>query len=290
MLSIEKLLGYEGKNVVITGAASGMAKAATELLLSLGANVWAIDRNPVDLPVRKSIQADLSRQDTIDDLMDELPDKIDAAFICHGVALMKGRDKLVQMINYVGAQYLAEHILPRVVDCGSITFISSTGGYDWSTNLKYVDELISLHTFPEQEAWIDSHLSLFENPDFFDSYCFSKQCLSAYVKKNARDERYIGRKIRLNAIGPSYSATGLIKDFNLAISTDGTEASGAEIMNEVFLKSWNGRPGTSEEMGYPLVLIGSDVFSYLSGQVIYIDYGFTSVIDYENAKKQSEVQ
>jgi NAD(P)-dependent dehydrogenase (short-subunit alcohol dehydrogenase family) len=33
MLSIEKIIGLEGKNVVITGAASGMAKAATELPL-----------------------------------------------------------------------------------------------------------------------------------------------------------------------------------------------------------------------------------------------------------------
>ena len=30
-----------------------------------------------------------------------------------------------------------------------------------------------------------------------------------------------------------------------------------EIMKNMFLKSWNGRPGTSEDMGYPLVVIGA---------------------------------
>ena len=43
MLDIKDLLGFKGKTVVITGAASGMAKCATELLLSLGADVYAVD-------------------------------------------------------------------------------------------------------------------------------------------------------------------------------------------------------------------------------------------------------
>ena len=55
-MDLKKLFGYEGKNVVITGAASGMARSATELLISLGANVYAIDINPVDLNVTQSYQ------------------------------------------------------------------------------------------------------------------------------------------------------------------------------------------------------------------------------------------
>ena len=37
------VLGYSGKVCVITGAASGMGAAATELLLQLGAEVHALD-------------------------------------------------------------------------------------------------------------------------------------------------------------------------------------------------------------------------------------------------------
>ena len=37
------VLGYSGKKVVITGAASGMGAAATQLLISLGAEVHALD-------------------------------------------------------------------------------------------------------------------------------------------------------------------------------------------------------------------------------------------------------
>ena len=29
-------------------------------------------------------------------------------------------------------------------------------------------------------------------------------------------------------------------------------------------------------MGFPMVVVGSDICSYMSGQLIYIDYGLTS--------------
>ena len=35
--------GYNGKTVVVTGAASGMGKAAAEMLVDLGAKVYALD-------------------------------------------------------------------------------------------------------------------------------------------------------------------------------------------------------------------------------------------------------
>ena len=35
--------GYNGKTVVVTGVASGMGKATAEMLVELGANVYALD-------------------------------------------------------------------------------------------------------------------------------------------------------------------------------------------------------------------------------------------------------
>ena len=94
MRTLEELVGYKDKNVVITGSASGMAKAATELLIAFGAKVYAIDRNDIDLPVYKSIKGDLSTREGIDSVVSELPEKIDALFMCHGVALIKKKEKL----------------------------------------------------------------------------------------------------------------------------------------------------------------------------------------------------
>ena len=283
MKSIEELLGYQNKTVVITGAASGMAKAATELLLSLGAKVYAVDRNATDLPVFQFISGDLSKKATIDEVVAQLPEKIDALFMCHGVGIGKGKEKFIQMVNFVGQRYMVEQLLPRMADAGSVTFISSTGGYGWEHNMQNVGEVLACSTFEASEKWVDEHLDLFTEGQSPDPYQFSKQCVSAYVKEKTRAPEFIGRKIRINAIAPSFTSTALIKEFNLAASNDGTEAGGAQVMYDLFLKSWNGRAGLPEEMGYPLVFIGSDLFSYLSGQVLYIDYGMTGELDYQAA-------
>ena len=107
-MDLKKLFGYEGKNVVITGAASGMSHAATKLLIELGANVYAIDINPIDLPVSESFQADLSDKDAIDNLLEKLPNKIDALFLCHGIAAFPGNELKVQKVNFYSQKYMTE--------------------------------------------------------------------------------------------------------------------------------------------------------------------------------------
>ncbi len=288
MLKLEELVGLKDKNVVITGAASGMAKVATDLLLSLGAKVYAIDRNAVEAPVEKSIQGDLSKKESIDAVVAQLPDKIDAAYLCAGVGLRPNWEKFIQMVNFVGSRYLAEALLPKMVDGGSITFISSTGGYGWTGNMKMVGQLLAAKTFEDAESWIDAHIDYFKEEGAPDPYQFSKQCMSAYVKAKCRSEEYIMRKIRINAIGPSFTATPLIADFNKAVSRDGSEKSGEDEMYNLFLKSWNGRAGLPEEMGYPMVIIGSKLCSYLSGQVVYIDFGMTGEMDFQQACAAAE--
>lgn len=284
-LNIEKLLGFEGKTVAITGAASGMAHCAAELLLALGAKVYAIDMNDVDLPVEKVIKGNLADKNAIDNVVNELPDQIDVLYMCHGVGLRPGREKFIQMVNFVGQRYMAEALLPKIKDGGSITFISSSGGYGWEHNMGNVGALLETETFGEAEQWVEAHTDMFgqEGPD---PYQFSKQCLSAYVKSKTRDEAFIGRKIRINAIAPSFTSTPLIRDFNAAVSKDGTNESGENEMYNLFLRSWNGRPGKPEEMAYPLVIAGSDICSYLSGQVIYIDFGMTGEMDWKAASSK----
>ena len=106
--------------MVITGSASGMAKSATELLLSLGANVYAIDINPIDLPVKKAYQADLSKKEEIDGVIQDLPDQIDALFLCHGIAAFPGNELLVQKVNFYSQKYITEQLLSRIREHGSV--------------------------------------------------------------------------------------------------------------------------------------------------------------------------
>ena len=86
-MEVNDLFGLKGKNVVITGTGSGMGHAAAELLVQLGANVYAAThRRPLDLPVTASIACDLSNKGGCDKLIDAAPEHIDALFVCHGTA------------------------------------------------------------------------------------------------------------------------------------------------------------------------------------------------------------
>ncbi|MCI8588687.1 MAG: SDR family oxidoreductase [Bacilli bacterium] len=270
-MDLKKLFGYEGKNVVITGAASGMSMAATKLLLELGANVYAIDINKIELPVTKSYQADLSKKEEIDKVVEELPEKIVALFLCHGIAYFPGREMLVQKVNFYGQKYMVEQLLERISDHGSVTFISSVGGFGWQQVYEKAVELINLPTWEDAMQWYEEH------PDLIQSaYVFAKQCLESYVTYKCMSKEFIDRRIRLNAINPGDTITGLTEDFNKATSPKGDVKEGEEMISNIFLKSWNGYAAKPEEMGHPLVVIGSNICSYMSGQLIYIDFGLTS--------------
>lgn len=271
-MDLKKLFGYVGKNVVITGAASGMAKSAAEMLIELGANVYAIDINPVELNVTKSFQADLSKKEEIDRVIAELPSELDALFLCHGIAYFPGKELLVQKVNFYSQKYMIEELLPRVKEHGTVNIISSVGGFGWQTVYDKAVELINLKTWDEAMEWYDKHPELIQS-----AYVFAKQCLESYVTFKCMAPEFIDKRIRLNAINPGDTTTGLTEDFNKSTSPNGDVAEGEEMISNIFLKSWNGYAATPAQMGYPLVAIGSDIFSYMSGQLIYIDMGLTSM-------------
>lgn len=270
-MDLKKIFGYEGKTVVITGSASGMSKSATELLIELGAKVYAIDINLIELPVEKAYQADLSDKESIDKVISDLPTKIDALFLCHGIAQFPGKELLVQKVNFYSQKYMTEKLLDRISEHGSVTFISSVGGFGWQQVYNKAIELINIPTWEEAMKWYE------ENPELTNNaYVFSKQCLESYVTYKCMSKEFINKRIRLNAINPGDTTTGLTPDFNKSTSPTGNPEEGEAIISSIFLKSWNGYPAEPKEMGYPMVVVGSDICSYMSGQLIYIDFGLTS--------------
>ena len=270
-MDLKKIFGYEGKTVVITGSASGMSKSATELLIELGAKVYAIDINPIELPVEKAYQADLSDKEAIDKVISDLPTKIDVLFLCHGIAQFPGKELLVQKVNFYSQKYMTEKLLDRISEHGSVTFISSVGGFGWQQIYNKAIELINIPTWEEAMKWYK------ENPELTNNaYVFSKQCLESYVTYKCMSKEFINKRIRLNAINPGDTTTGLTPDFNKSTSPTGNSEEGEAIISNIFLKSWNGYPAEPKEMGYPMVVVGSDICSYMSGQLIYIDFGLTS--------------
>ena len=268
-MDIGGLFGLEGKNVVVTGAGSGMGRAASRLLVELGANVYAtVRRHPLDFPVRREIPSELGTREGLDALVAELPSVVDALFVCHGISNSVGMTNglEVQLTNFLSFRYLTEALLPRMSEGSSVTFISSNGGWEWRERAAACMELIETAGWNEALAWYASHPELTN-----DGYVFAKQCQNVYVHAKVHDPAFVSRHVRINAIAPGLTKTGLTDDFNRSLTGDA--AFGQSVLEDMYLSTWNGRWAKPEEMGYPMVVLGSRLCSYVSGQVIYIDWG-----------------
>ena len=125
--------GYQEKVVIVTGASSGMWKATAEMLVDLGAKVYALDWNICDVKgVEKFVHVDLSKKDSIDQAMKDLPKHIDSFFGIAGVSGMKNDFMTTVSIDFIANKYICEkYLIHSMTENGTIAFMTSTGGNGW---------------------------------------------------------------------------------------------------------------------------------------------------------------
>ncbi len=257
------VLGYAGRKVVITGAASGMGAAAARMLVDLGAEVHALDVAAVEAPVKQSISVDLADPASIEAAAGKLPDRIDVLFHCAGVPGPPRFDAVTTMlVNFIGLRHLTEAVVDRVADAGAIASITSVAGMGWQKNLENVKALMEVTDFEAARAWCA------ERPDVANGYLFSKQCIIYYTKALA--VRLLPREVRVNCISPSPTDTAMLPDFHAQ--------AGQEFIDEHFMAPV-GRNASPEDMAGPLVFLGSKLAGFISGQDLTVDYGYKASVE-----------
>ena len=254
-------LGYEGKQVVMTGAATGMGAAAAELLVELGAEVFALDIADVKAPVHRLLRTDMKNRESIDSAIAELPEEIDVLFNCAGVPHPPASAFDTMMINFVGLRHLTDALLPRVRQGGAVSSIASTAGMAGKTNLDRVRGFLALETFEAGETWLK------DDPELgADAYGFSKQCIIVYTQELAGE--LAKREVRITCISPSPTDTVFMTTLMGEMPKEAIEP---------FTPS-NGRFAASLEMGRVLVLLGSDLAGFISGVNIPVDFGYCAEV------------
>ena len=82
------VLQYEGKRVIVTGAASGMGAATAQILVDLGAEVHAVDiKKPEVTGLASYAECDLSNPAQVDATVAKIGKIVNALFNCAGLPL-----------------------------------------------------------------------------------------------------------------------------------------------------------------------------------------------------------
>ena len=258
--------GYQNKNVVVTGASSGMGKATAEMLVDLGAKVYALDWNECDVKgIKQYVHVDLSKKESIDQAMKELPSHIDSYFGIAGVSGMKNDFMTTVSIDFIANKYICEeYLIHAMSENGTIAFMTSTGGNGWEKeeNKKYyIDAILASGWNATVEAIMKTGFQYLPGTLGYPYSKLAMNYYTAYLQKS-----FASKKIRVNAVLPGSTDTGMKSEF--------TEmAHGEEGLLSHF--GYAHRLAYSIEMAGPIVFLNSDMATYASGVLMEVDYGNT---------------
>lgn len=262
--NMKDYFGYAGKNVVVTGGASGMGKAAAEILVDLGAEVYVLDWAETDVAgIAGYIHTDLSDRASIDAAFEKLPEKIGSFFGIAGIS-GAGTDfcKTVR-IDAISNKYICEeYLLKRMEKGGSIAIMTSLGGLGWEMedNQKWLKPVLEAEGWDAAVQAVES-LPFAKMPGTF-GYPYSKLAMNLYVAM--MQKTFAAKGIRFNAVLPASTTSGLTGDFEkMAGGKDKLMAN----------NGYGEDLARSEDMAKPIVFLNSDMASYVSGELMLVDFG-----------------
>jgi len=257
---VKHLLSYEGKRVIVTGAASGMGEATARLVAELGGEVLAIDVKKPSVGVARFLEVDLRDPIAIESAAAEIG-PVRALFNCAGLPGGALPPLDVMLVNFVGLRHLTEAVIPHLSAGDAIASISSAAGVMYQALQAQVKPLLALSEFPAARDWVATKA---REPGF-EPYSFSKMCTILYtLVRGCSLAPATG--IRINCVSPGPTDTPMMAHF-------------IEQAGQTFLDNFprplrrNARP---EEQAWILAFLNSDAASYVNAENVFSDGGFAA--------------
>ena len=101
---------FEGKTIVVTGAASGIGAETARIVKEQGATVIGLDLNEPAANVDRYIRVDMSDPASIDEAVAAIPAGVDAICNIAGLPPTKNR-ALVLKVNFLGLRDFTEKMI-----------------------------------------------------------------------------------------------------------------------------------------------------------------------------------
>lgn len=259
---MDDVLGYHGKAVVVTGAASGMGEATARILVDLGATVTAVDIKRATVPGARALQIDLRDRANIEEVAASIEGPVDGLFSCAGLPGPPFSEMDTILVNFVGARHLAEQLVPKMSPGSAISVVSSSAAIGWQDHIKTITGLLETSCFDGAVSWLEAN----EKTWSWSGYAYSKYVIDAWVGWWYPELARHG--IRINCINPGPTETAMMPAFQ--------DFAGKEVVDQSVGPV--GRYSTPEEQAWPLVCLGSPRLSYVGGAVLWTDGGWNGAM------------
>lgn len=243
-----------GKNIVVTGAASGIGAETADELKRQGAGVVGVDRHPVEASVDRYVEADLSTADGIAAAVEEIGGGIDG--LCNIAGLPPTAPaEAVLGVNALGLMRLTGQMVGSLNDGASIVNLSSLAGSGWPLSVDACKDFIANATFDNLHELVEKY-----EAHGGRSYFFSKEILHVWTMQNRWTWR--DRSIRMNSVCPGPVDTPILPDF---IATLGERA-------EEDMKVMD-RPGNPADIAPVVAFLCHDSSAWIRGANLPVDGG-----------------
>lgn len=246
---------YDGKSVIVTGAASGIGRATARRLAAEGGRVACLDVSEAALS--EVVSEIVSEGGTATALACEVSDVGQVRAAVESAVSEFGPTDVLCNIAGIGRYYNSTEMEPE--DWQRIIAVNLTGTW-------FVAQAVLPHMLDRGGVIVNtaSTSGMFPQP-WQAAYCASKGGVVMLTKALALE--YIGRKVRVNAVAPGGVDTPIMQDFSQM--PEGADMK--RIMRYVTPMGFC-RP---EDMASLFAYVGSDEAHYMTGSVVLMDGGMT---------------